>query len=343
MEDNSRQMVSTTGGDVNLSTADDKKRRSVASDQWWSGSECGSSASSSLSSAGSCSPTAFSRYILGSYTVDPNSSTPYSDATRTKKHRPNHVKRPMNAFMVWSQLERRRIVAKTPELHNAEISKMLGRRWKELNDDQRRPFIEEAERLRLLHLKEYPDYKYRPRKKPKEETSGPSTGPVQAKPLKVSSNSVSVSKSSRLRAARPPRSHNRMVPRMMSPSMASEEQRVPLHHSPMTSSYIPSALPTAVSPSSLPCSPTTSDDPSSPEDTMHLFEDPHVPRYPNPIVKQERMQTPFDQHFPDLVESSDMFSAEDLLSSLDTAGNFPELSAILPNDWLSSSVNFLET
>ena len=50
-------------------------------------------------------------------------------------------------------------------MHNAEISKRLGRRWKELADEDRQPFIEEAERLRVLHCREYPDYKYRPRKR----------------------------------------------------------------------------------------------------------------------------------------------------------------------------------
>lgn len=71
----------------------------------------------------------------------------------------------MNAFMVWSQIERRKICELQPDMHNAEISKRLGHRWKQLNDEDRQPFIEEAERLRQLHQKEYPDYKYRPRKK----------------------------------------------------------------------------------------------------------------------------------------------------------------------------------
>jgi hypothetical protein len=73
----------------------------------------------------------------------------------------------MNAFMVWSQLERRKITERTPDKHNAEISKELGRRWKLLTDEARMPYIEEAERLRILHQKEYPDYKYKPKKKPK--------------------------------------------------------------------------------------------------------------------------------------------------------------------------------
>jgi hypothetical protein len=34
-----------------------------------------------------------------------------------------------------------------------------------LAEVERQPYIEEAERLRILHQKEYPDYKYQPRKK----------------------------------------------------------------------------------------------------------------------------------------------------------------------------------
>ena len=46
---------------------------------------------------------------------------------------------------------------------------IAGARWKSLTDADRRPYVIRSEKLREEHMRRYPDYKYRPKKKPGKE------------------------------------------------------------------------------------------------------------------------------------------------------------------------------
>lgn len=85
------------------------------------------------------------------------------DVTSTQKH----IKRPLNAFMLWSHKQRQRIALNNPQMPNSEISKQLGAKWRSLSESEKVPFIEEAKKLKRQHELDHPDYKFVQRRRRK--------------------------------------------------------------------------------------------------------------------------------------------------------------------------------
>jgi len=64
-------------------------------------------------------------------------------AAKTKKDK-NAPKRALSAYMFFSQDWRERIKSENPDAGFGEVGKLLGAKWKELDDDEKKPYVEQA-------------------------------------------------------------------------------------------------------------------------------------------------------------------------------------------------------
>ncbi|KAI0946160.1 hypothetical protein AcV7_010204 [Taiwanofungus camphoratus] len=74
------------------------------------------------------------------------------------KKDPKAPKRALSAYMFFSQDWRERIKAENPDAGFGEIGKLLGAKWKELDDSEKKPYIEQAARDKARAEQEKTEY-----------------------------------------------------------------------------------------------------------------------------------------------------------------------------------------
>lgn len=89
------------------------------------------------------------RYIAEKSTYTGPWQVPYK---RAKKD-PSAPKRPMSAFLYFSQGKRKSISDKNPDMKNTEISRLLGEMWRNSTEEERRPHVEKEKEEREKYKK----------------------------------------------------------------------------------------------------------------------------------------------------------------------------------------------
>ncbi|KFY00005.1 hypothetical protein V490_01525 [Pseudogymnoascus sp. VKM F-3557] len=74
------------------------------------------------------------------------------------------IPRPRNAFILYRQHYQGKVIAQNPGLPNPEISKIIGAQWREQSIETKNEWKRLAEEEKHRHQRQYPDYRYQPRR-----------------------------------------------------------------------------------------------------------------------------------------------------------------------------------
>lgn len=72
----------------------------------------------------------------------------------------SHIRRPMNAFMIFSKKHRAIVHQKHPNSDNRTVSKILGEWWYSLSPDDKKEYHDIAFQIKESHFKKHPDWKW---------------------------------------------------------------------------------------------------------------------------------------------------------------------------------------
>ncbi|XP_059803832.1 transcription factor 7-like 2 isoform X7 [Hypanus sabinus] len=111
-----------------------------------------------------------------------NNSKHHQDAKKEEEKKKPHIKKPLNAFMLYMKEMRAKVVAECTLKESAAINQILGRRWHALSREEQAKYYELARKERQLHMQLYPGWSardnYGKRKKRKREKQAGETNVI---------------------------------------------------------------------------------------------------------------------------------------------------------------------
>ncbi|XP_023954838.1 protein pangolin, isoforms A/H/I/S isoform X2 [Bicyclus anynana] len=107
------------------------------------------------------------------------SEKPSDSSNNKEQNKKPHIKKPLNAFMLYMKEMRAKVVAECTLKESAAINQILGRRWHSLSREEQAKYYEKARQERQLHMQLYPgwsardNYGYGSKKKKRKKDRGP--------------------------------------------------------------------------------------------------------------------------------------------------------------------------
>ncbi|KAM4677679.1 transcription factor 7-like 1 [Discoglossus pictus] len=143
-----------------------------------------------------------------------------SMVVKKEEEKKPHVKKPLNAFMLYMKEMRAKVVAECTLKESAAINQILGRRWHSLSREEQAKYYELARKERQLHSQLYPTWSardnYGKRKKRKREKQTQEMENCSSKPKKICVQHLPADKS----CDSPASSHGSMLDSPATPSAA---------------------------------------------------------------------------------------------------------------------------
>ncbi|TKA76201.1 hypothetical protein B0A49_03044 [Cryomyces minteri] len=106
------------------------------------------------------SPSAISDAGFASLSV----SIERSSSSKPAKKAIAKIPRPPNAFIMYRQHHHPLVKAAFPNIHNNQISVILGNQWKNEKQEVKHEYKKKAQQVKQKHFEDHPDYQYQPRK-----------------------------------------------------------------------------------------------------------------------------------------------------------------------------------